>query len=284
MTNNIDSMANKRTIINKIVILYISDNRIQIPAYCLNILDANIVLFNFIFNILPKRFFATISMKIKEFKWVPANYINIGVNNMLIDTSIVLAYKCSSCGTYSFFDVSFFGITSGKKQTLKCKCGKTCTSIKKYNSFIYNISISCIACGDVHIFSLDRKQMLSRRGANTIYCPKTNVPLCFIGNDNDVRKKVDVLEKELDDLISKYGYDNYFRNTQVMFDSLNRIHDLAEQGNLFCECGSTEIQMFLFSDKIFLKCEICSASKVVYAASNQDLKRILLKRQILLCK
>lgn len=104
----------------------------------------------------------------------------------------------------------------------------------------------------------------------------------FIGNDEDVRKKIDSLEREFDELINTLGYDNYFVNTQVMFDSLNIIHDIAEKGNLFCECGNNDIELLLLSDKIYLRCKRCPANKIIYASSNEHLKNNLQTKQILL--
>ena len=79
-----------------------------------------------------------------------------------------------------------------------------------------------------------------------------------------------------------FGYDSYFSNTQVMFDSLNIIHDIAAQGNLFCECGNDDIELLLFSDKIYLRCNKCPANKIIYASTNEHLRENLKLEQILL--
>jgi hypothetical protein len=111
-------------------------------------------------------------------------------------------------------------------------------------------------------------------------CPRTGMQICFTGSDTDVRAKVDNLERELDELMNMFGYDNYFKNTRVMFDALNKIHDIAEQGNLLCNCGSSDVDLILQPDSIHLKCKKCSRSMVIYAATNEDLKNVLLMQQI----
>jgi hypothetical protein len=111
-------------------------------------------------------------------------------------------------------------------------------------------------------------------------CPETGMKICFVGRDEAVRKKVDSLEKEFDEMIDRYGYESYFDNTQVMFDTLNRIHDIALKGDLFCECGSVNIELVLLSDCILLKCARCGGSKRIPAAKNKDLKDILTKSRI----
>jgi hypothetical protein len=126
------------------------------------------------------------------------------------------------------------------------------------------------------------KRDILLKDLNVLNCPETGMQLCFIGRDEPVRKKVDSLEEEYDELIDMYGYESYFKNTQVMFDSLNKIHDIAEKGNLSCECGSTGIELVLLSDRILLKCVKCSTSILFRAATNEDLKYILTRRHILL--
>jgi hypothetical protein len=95
---------------------------------------------------------------------------------------------------------------------------------------------------------------------------------------------VDDLEKEFDELMDTYGYESYFRNTRVMIDTLDRIHDNALAGNIICECGDADIDLVLLSDCILLKCGRCGGSKKIPAAKNSDLKDMLAMNQILLAK
>lgn len=207
--------------------------------------------------------------------------IFIEVGKMLIDTSITVAYKCSSCGSFEFFNLSLFMLLHSKKNSLACRCKKSDIAIVKNGARGYKISISCIGCGNEHEYVLERKEILIKE-VNVLCCPQTGMEQCFIGKDQVVRARVDRLENELDKLIDAFGYDNYFKNTQVMFDSLNKVHDIAEKGNLLCECGNKDIELILLSDRIHLKCKKCYSSKEIYATSNEDLKEILVRREILL--
>ncbi len=200
---------------------------------------------------------------------------------MLIDTGVTIAYKCYSCGTFEFFNTSIFMFLHKKEHLLTCRCNNSSIAIIGENPGEVKIRIPCIGCGSEHMFVLGRKDLLSKF-VNVLYCPETGMPLCFIGNDEDVRKKIDNLERELDELINLFGYDNYFKNTQVMFDALNKIHDIAETGNLFCECGNKDIELIMLPDRIHLKCTKCKGSKIIKASSNNDLKEILIKQQITL--
>lgn len=202
---------------------------------------------------------------------------------MLIDTSLTIAYKCPQCGSFEFFNVSLFALVLKKEQKLICRCNKSYMIIDEEDSRHYKLHTPCIGCGEEHIFILSMKELLYK-DINVFYCPHTGMQQCFIGKDEAVRKKIDSLEQELDELIDMFGYDNYFKNTRVMLDSLNKVHDIAEQGNLYCECGNSDIEMVLLSDRIYLKCPKCSGNRVIYAATNADLKEILMKQQIILGK
>ncbi len=199
---------------------------------------------------------------------------------MLIDTSVTIAYKCTTCGSFEFFNISLFTLLYKKNCNLSCRCKKSCVTIKQEGENSFLISIPCIGCGNEHTYLLSKKNIV-KGGPVGFNCPETGMQICFAGRDDAVRKKVDNLEKEFDELMDTYGYESYFSNTQVMFDTLNRIHDIALKGNLYCECGSVNIELVLLSDCILLKCAKCSGNKKIPAALNKDLKEVLTKSQII---
>ncbi|HHW48264.1 MAG TPA: hypothetical protein GXX14_06570 [Clostridiaceae bacterium] len=198
---------------------------------------------------------------------------------MLMDADITIAYKCSSCGSFKFFNVSLFELLSKKDCIFNCHCEKSGIRFKKTHGESYKMVIPCIGCGLQHTFEVTHKELLSGR-IRDFTCPVTSVKQCFMGKDAVVRKKVDNLEKELDRLIDAFGYDNYFINTQVMFDLLNKIHDIAERGNLYCECGNNDIELVLLADRIYLNCKRCFASRTIFATSNEHLKNISSEQEI----
>lgn len=199
---------------------------------------------------------------------------------MLIDTCVTIAYKCPSCGSFQFINASIFSLHEGKSESFFCRCGGSCLTVYRAREE-YCIEIPCIGCGNNHEFQISRKTLLSRE-LSAFYCPSTGLSQCFAGKDESVRQRVDHLERELDEIIDTFGYESYFKNPRVMLDSLNRIHDLAEEKKLYCECGSRNIELTLFSDLIHLKCKKCSVRKIIKAATNTDLKDTLSKQQIVL--
>ena len=202
------------------------------------------------------------------------------VGKMIIDTSKTIAYKCSSCGSFEFYNISLFSLLHKKENNYYCRCRKSCITIKKEGESGFLIKTSCMGCGNEHIYFISKKDMIFKE-LNVFNCPETGMQQCFLGKDVPVRKKVDNLEEELDELIDMFGYDNYFKNTQVMLDSLNKIHDIAAQGCLFCECGSVNIELVLLSDRILLKCSRCNADKLIKAATNEDLKDLMQRHDVL---
>lgn len=200
---------------------------------------------------------------------------------MLIDTRVTIAYKCSICGSFNFANISLFKLLHQKEHILKCECSRSQAIIKTDKSSELRVFTPCIGCGDRHLYAVNFKDII-RRDVNIFICPKTGIEHCFIGKDEVVRKAIDKLEGEQDKLIDMFGYDNYFKNTRVMLDSLNKVHDIAEKGNLYCECGSRDIEVTLFSDRIYLKCKKCSGSRIINATSNKDLKNIVTEQHILL--
>jgi hypothetical protein len=200
---------------------------------------------------------------------------------MIINTDITIAYKCTLCGAFEFFNISLFGMPTRQSRTLTCRCNKSSITITRESIGHYRISAPCIACSDEHEFTITAKSMISR----SIYiqnCPNTNIQHCFIGIDNEVRSKIDKVENELDELINMFGYDSYFKNTRVMFDTLNKIHDIAEKGNLLCECGNDDIELAMLADSVYLKCKKCHADRIIQASSNEDLKHTLCTDHIVL--
>ncbi|MEN8905665.1 MAG: hypothetical protein ABF289_06885 [Clostridiales bacterium] len=189
---------------------------------------------------------------------------------MVVDTNLTVAYKCPICGSYEFFQLFVFDFLNKDEISLKCKC--KCSRIKILNKFgLFYFNIPCIACENNHIYKYSIKDLLSKREI-VIKCKDRNIDLSVIGRDSLVRKKVDMLEKELDELIDLFGYDNYFSNTQIMFETLNIIHDIAEKEEIYCKCEKPDIDITLLSDKINVKCFSCYNYKIIYASSNEELK------------
>ena len=200
---------------------------------------------------------------------------------MLIDMDVTIAYKCFYCGTFDFTNINLFELYPRNSIISKCRCEGAKLEILELCKNKYKFIIPCIGCGLEHSLIIDREE-LTGKDIMIYKCPVTGIKQCFIGRDAVVREYIDNFEKELDVMIDGLGYENYFENTQVMLDTLNKIHDIAEQGHLHCECGSDDIKVSMLRKGIYLKCSQCSGNKFISAASNNDLKKTLQKVSIIL--
>ena len=200
---------------------------------------------------------------------------------MVINQVITIAFKCPFCGSVEFNTVSIFDFSGKKEYTVQCSCKDGFVKIAKGKNKRYTVSMPCIACNEVHDYVLDYKTLW----LNDIFvlkCPDSKLELCFIGKDDNVRKSVDRYEMQMDILMNEIGYDDYFINNTVMLNTVDKIHDIAEKGNLLCQCGSDDISMEMFYDRVELTCNRCLVQTVIKACTNHDLKDTLTKDSIVL--
>ncbi|HEY5584796.1 MAG TPA: hypothetical protein VIK78_09930 [Ruminiclostridium sp.] len=203
------------------------------------------------------------------------------MRKILIDMDVTIAYKCFSCGTFDFTNINIFKLFLHDSVVHKCRCEGARLEILKIRKNEYKLTVPCIGCGSEHTHNIGREDLISDE--IIIYtCPITGIKQCFIGRDDMVREYIDSFEKELDVMIDGLGYEKYFVNTQVMIDTLNKVHDIAEQGHLYCVCGCNDIIVSMLKKGIHLKCPQCSGSEFILAASNNDLKKTLQKVSIVL--
>ncbi len=194
---------------------------------------------------------------------------------MIVNTYTTIAYKCAACGNVEFFAISLFKLLHSDQILLTCKnCNHSKIKVCKDDTQNLRFNIPCIGCSHTHNFILTRREALSK-SLKTFSCPNTGVKLCIIGNDQFVRERLDKYEKEMDNIVNMFDYEDYFINTQVMYKTVNIIHDIAEQGNLTCSCGKHDIEILLLSNKIYLKCLHCASTETIDAASNEDLKKAM---------
>lgn len=204
---------------------------------------------------------------------------------MIIDRRKLVSYRCPFCGSMRYEPFSIFDFQKKSKHVILCSCRKSALQAYSDGSRNYNFEIPCIICGSIHKVKFSSRSLWDNC-INSIVCDKTNTEIAYVGEQAEVHEKVNRHEKEIDDLIDKLGFDDYFLNVRIMLDVLNRIHDLAETGGLMCECGSSKIGLSLYPDKIKLSCRKCHATMFVHAENNQDLislcncERLIIYKQV----
>ncbi|NLY42651.1 MAG: hypothetical protein GX066_01495 [Clostridiaceae bacterium] len=202
---------------------------------------------------------------------------------MVVRCLNTIAYKCPVCGSVEFNDISVFDFFNGKEYAIKCSCGRSAVKIITKVNKKCHIIVPCIACGCNHTYVLDLKVLLAK-GILVFECANTNMELLFIGKDEEVRQSVDRYEMKMEKILSDIGYEDSFANSAVMLRTIDIIHDIAEKGDLLCQCGSRDIDLQILYDKVQLSCNKCFAYEFINACTNQDLKQTLCRGSIVLCR
>lgn len=189
---------------------------------------------------------------------------------MLITTECVIAMRCPTCGKLEFHTLSRFAFAGTRTNKIFCSCGAQKLIIGTKNRQQYWLQIPCVLCETNHLVYYKVKQLWNSE-VTFFYCSDTNVELGFFGPEEKVKSVADNYEHNLESLVDELGYDDYFFNPEIMFEVLNCLHDIAEEGFLYCECGSHQIEIDIFPDRIELQCKECGTASVVYAETEDDL-------------
>lgn len=203
---------------------------------------------------------------------------------MVIRTVFSLALYCSRCGRIHTHDISSFAVKKAQSRDLFCNCGQVQATITGVCHSQYLLRIPCVVCEISHIICLDSKQIgrkyTGKDSVHKIYCPSENVELGFMGEREELEAIIAghkqefermLRENSYDGLDSVDGYDENIENPQILFEILNKIHDIAEKGHIYCLCGSSEIEAIVLPDCIELQCQHCNGRQAVPAATEKDL-------------
>ncbi len=205
---------------------------------------------------------------------------------MVIRTVYSLALYCSRCGKIHVHDVSAFTVKNAQSRELVCSCGQVQATITGVGHGQYLLKIPCVVCEVNHIICLDSKQLwrkhIDKMQVQKIYCPNETVELGFMGEREAVEQMIAgnqreferLLREKTDDDIDSYdSYDENIENPQILFDVLNKIHDIAEKGHIYCLCGSVDIEAVVLPDCIELQCQHCGGRQAISAATDKDLQQ-----------
>ncbi|KGG80989.1 hypothetical protein [Caloranaerobacter azorensis] len=192
---------------------------------------------------------------------------------MLIDCNIAIAIRCDICGEITIHNISLFDFSRSKKIILECDCGQSKAIIKTKDYKNFWIELFCFACQDIHVFKYSLRRLL--KGKIIIRCIETGIEISFIGKNYDIKQLVKENEKDFEEILSELGFYDYFQNFEIMMKIIDRIREMDSRGKIFCDCGSDSIRTDLYPDRIELKCAECGSTHLIYAETEEDLKKIL---------
>ena len=192
---------------------------------------------------------------------------------MLITTVTTLAIRCPECGALEFHNLSRFDLSGRGKLQVKCSCGAFLLGVVSKAPNSYWLQIPCVFCETKHLREISGVRLW---GKSTIYllCPESGLELGFIGKCEEVKELAESLDTGLETLIDELGYDEYFNNPEVMHQVMECLQGIADNGDLYCQCGNTRIEVDVFLDRLELHCKECDSINIIYAETEEDLRVI----------
>ncbi|MDR3589690.1 MAG: hypothetical protein P4N41_08535 [Negativicutes bacterium] len=192
---------------------------------------------------------------------------------MIINTISTLALYCSRCGKIQMHDVSRFDLKNAVGRELACTCSQKQAVITGTGHGQYLLDVPCIVCETNHIICVDIKDFW-RGKVNKIYCPMANLELGFSGNRRAIEQTIAEHQREFDSIAREVAHDDYIENPQIMFEVLNKIHDIAESGGVCCHCGGGLIEADVQPAFVELVCMHCDGRRVIPAKTEADLLQL----------
>lgn len=188
---------------------------------------------------------------------------------MLIATDAVLTMRCPECGKIDMHDFSRFAFPRGKAVTINCSCGAVILEVSKSSS-AYLLKLTCPACAANHLYEIPGKVLWSGE-VFRLSCRETDL---VMGNIGPVAKISELLlshTREWEILLDDVCRNSYFHNAKIMYEALSHLHDIADSGELYCQCGNHAIEVDIFPDRLELHCRNCDSINIVYAETEEDL-------------
>ena len=190
-------------------------------------------------------------------------------------TEFTVAFRCPQCGKIEFRKSSLFEFSGRKSLRISCPgCNHEALVIhtKDYKNFM--MTIHCVICNIPHIYYFTRREIRSKEAPVILCCSDYDLELCFIGEKGIVESTVDKYERDLEAFIDELGYDDYFVNSEIMMECLDRLHDLAEMKGISCDCGEEDFGVTLLSDCIELRCQYCKNIHIIPAENRRDVEEL----------
>ncbi|WP_223226133.1 hypothetical protein [Sporomusa sp. GT1] len=193
---------------------------------------------------------------------------------LVISAVSTLALYCSRCGKIELHNVSRFAINNAEYQ-LVCSCGQIQGSIASAGRRQYLLDIPCVVCETNHLIFLDSK-LFRQPKASKIYCAQANLELGFAGSPEAIAATIARHKQEVASLACELDgqSEQGIENSQILLEILNRIHDIAEQGGVYCSCGNTDVDVDVLVDAVEISCGQCEGRLRISAKDEQDLAAI----------
>ncbi|MDS1030362.1 hypothetical protein RDV78_07680 [Bacillota bacterium LX-D] len=190
---------------------------------------------------------------------------------MCVPTLSIIAMRCPACNQLELHSLSFFDFARQRTYKMECSCGRSLLSVGTKDRKMFWLQIDCEMCESKHLYYFKRKQIWSENILE-IECTDTGIEIAYIGPKEKIRQCVQQQNRSLEDIAQEVGFVDYFDNPEVMYQILDRINEIAEAGELRCQCGNQNIEIEVFPDSLELRCEDCNSIARIKAETAGDIE------------
>lgn len=191
---------------------------------------------------------------------------------MSVCSEIVLAMRCPECGQVDFHSLCRFAVGKNIVFELFCSCGTLKFDLYTKDFSQYSITVSCAFCGDSHSYMYSGKNLWSGNLV-ALTCPHAGLDMAYLGSSDMVCRALANTEG-MDGLVDEFGGDGFFHNSKIMNEVLQCLYGIAQRNGLYCQCGSMQIGVEIYPDRLELHCKSCGSINIIYAENEEDLQVI----------
>ncbi len=177
---------------------------------------------------------------------------------MSIDKKTAVAYMCSSCGEYAFFQLNAFLFSGTRKQELICSCDGSRLEITKNSNKSFKLDITCPVCTQKHSYTVSQSQFWS--GEPIIYsCPFYEANLLFIGESDRIEEAVSEYIAEELQLMKADAPVQDTPEMTFLYNACKSIRMLESELERLriCDCEDPHLTVAYNEQDVFLICKAC---------------------------
>ncbi len=179
-----------------------------------------------------------------------------------------VSYRCPECGSSVTSMVGIFALTADMLR-MKCPCGGSELEIIYTKDKKIRLNVPCFLCPTPHSYLIS-SQMFFDRELFTMPCSYSGVDICFVGKQDKVQEAVEKSEKELLEMLGDTDFETLSQHRgknieltdpQVLDIVLYVVRELADEGNITCNCEADEgdYEVEIYDEYILVECRNCGA-------------------------
>lgn len=192
---------------------------------------------------------------------------------MLVPARTTFALRCTRCGKLETAVLSRFDVVAGGSAKLLCSCGSSMGTVGRKRGQI-SLQLPCYLCDGMHFNYYSPREFWSGK-LKQLVCAESGLQLGAFGEDQAIASYARPGENDLDRLLEDSAFDDYFEDREVMYQAVTLVNTLADCGKVACVCGSTNISVDVYPDRLELTCEDCGSPKSIPASSSDDASQFL---------